>query len=338
MRVKNLMLAAAIVGTLASGTARAEPLKIRLSYIVPVANWATMLFQTPGLAKHLDQSYTFEAIHFQGTPQLIQALATGDLDIANVGFTTLPLAIVNAGMQDMRIISDELQDGVPGYFSDEFVVLKDGPIKTVEDLKGKVLGVNAVGSGTDIPLRAMLRKHNLKDKTDLTIVEGPIPALPAMLYDHKIDLFPAVLPFSADPKLQAMTRTLFTQADAMGVTQLGMWAARAPFIAEHRAALVDFMEDALRQERWYFDPANHKEAVEIAAKVTKAPPAAFDSWLFEKKGEDGDYYRDPNGVPAIASIQSGIEEQQRLGFLKERIEVKNYVDLSLVEEAAKRLK
>ena len=118
----------------------------------------------------------------------------------------------------------------------------------------------------------------------------------------------------------------------------GMWAARAPFIAEHRAALVDFMEDALRQERWYFDPANHKEAVEIAAKVTKAPPAAFDSWLFEKKGEDGDYYRDPNGVPAIASIQSGIEEQQKLGLLKERIEVKNYVDLSLVEEAAKRLK
>jgi sulfonate transport system substrate-binding protein len=301
MRVKNLMLAAAIVGNERDGAGRAA--------------------QDPPLLHRAGRQLGDHAVPDAGIGEASQSV----LHLRGHSFPR-------------HVISDELQDGVPGYFSDEFVVLKDGPIKTVEDLKGKVLGVNAVGSGTDIPLRAMLRKHNLKDKTDLTIVEGPIPALPAMLYDHKIDLFPAVLPFSADPKLQAMTRTLFTQADAMGVTQLGMWAARAPFIAEHRAALVDFMEDALRQERWYFDPANHKEAVEIAAKVTKAPPAAFDSWLFEKKGEDGDYYRDPNGVPAIASIQSGIEEQQKLGLLKERIEVKNYVDLSLVEEAAKRLK
>ncbi|HZT51584.1 MAG TPA: ABC transporter substrate-binding protein [Stellaceae bacterium] len=335
-RIKALALAAAMFG-IGSTAGAAEPVKIRLSYIVPVANWATMLFQTPGLAKHLGKSYTFEAIHFQGTPQLIQALAAGEIEIANVGFTTLPLAIINAGMQDIRIISDELQDGVPGYFSDEFVVRKDDTIHKVEDLKGRVLGVNAFGSGTDIPLRAMLAKHGLQDKRDVTIVEGPIPALPAMLLEKKIDLFPFVLPFSADPKVHAQVRVLFTQGDAMGITQLGMWAARAPFIAQHHAALVDFMEDALRQERWYYDPANHKQAVAIAAKVTKAPEAQFDRWLFVKKGQDGDYYRDPNGRPALEAIQASIEEQVKLGSLKQNIDIKKYADLSLVEEAVKRL-
>jgi len=330
------LAAAALIGFGAAATA--EPVKIRVSYIVPVANWATMLFKTPGLAKHLDKSYTFEAINFRGTPQLIQALAAGELEIANIGFTTFPLAVTNAGMQDIRIISDELQDGVPTYFSDEFVVRKDDTIKTVEDLKGRVLGVNAFGSGTDIPLRAMLRKHNMQDKRDVTIVEGPIPALPAMLLEKKIDLFPFVLPFSADPKIRAQVRTLFTQGDAMGVTQLGMWASRAEFIAKNRAAMVDFMEDALRQERWYFDPANHKAAVQIAADVTKGPPERFDSWLFLHKGQDGDYYRDPNGRPAVDSIQASIEEQVKLGTLKQSIDVKKYLDLSLVEEAAKRLK
>jgi NitT/TauT family transport system substrate-binding protein len=321
-----------------AGGATAEPVKIRVSYIVPVANWATMLFQRPELAKHLGKSYTFEAIHFQGTPQLIQALASGELEIANMGFTTFPLAVINAGMQDVRIISDELQDGVPSYFSDEYVVRKEDPIHKVEDLKGHILAVNAFGSGTDIPLRAMLRKHGLQDKRDLTIVEGPIPAFPAMLAEKKIDMFPAVLPFSADPKLKASTRTLFTQGDAMGITQLGLWAARAEFIAKHRAEMVDFMEDVLRQERWYTDPANHKGAVEIAAKVTKAPPERFDSWLFLHKGQDGDYYRDPNGRPAVEAIQASIEEQVKLGTLKQSIEVKKYLDLSLVEEASKRLK
>jgi sulfonate transport system substrate-binding protein len=337
MRSRMLAFAVAFASVFAAA-ARAEPVQIRLSYIVPVANWATMLFQTPGLAKHQGQSYNFEAVHFQGTPELIQALATGQIEIANLGFTTFPLAVVNAGMSDIRIISDELQDGAPGYFSDQYLVLKDGPIKAVEDLKGKVLAVNAYGSGTDIPLRAMLFNHHLSDKSDVTIIEAQIPTMPAMLMEHKIDLFTAVLPFAVDPKLKAATRTLFTQGDAMGVTQLGMWAARASFIAANRAALVDFMEDALRQERWYFDPKNHDEAVAIAVKVTKAPPERFQSWLFMKNGEAGDYYRDADGKPDVKGIQASVEEERKLDYLKQDVDVSKYLDLSLVEDAAKRLK
>src|SRR5579862_8427991 len=132
----KLFLAALLALALGSTAASADPLKIRLSYIVPVSNWATILFAKPEMAKHLGKTYSFEAIHFQSTPTLIQALAAGEIEIANLGFTSLPLAITNAKMSDLRIISDELQDGVPGYYSNEYMVLKDSPIKTVEDLKG----------------------------------------------------------------------------------------------------------------------------------------------------------------------------------------------------------
>jgi sulfonate transport system substrate-binding protein len=337
VRAKPLMLAAAAAACLCSA-ASAEPLKIRLSYIVPVSNWATILFQKPELAKHLNQSYTFEAIHFQGTPQLIQALATGEIEIGNFGFTSMPLAVINAGLDDIRLIADELQDGVPGYYSNEYMVLKDSPIKTVEDLKGKVLGVNAIGSGTEVPLRAMLAKHNLQDKRDLTEIEVQIPAMPAMLTEHKIDLMALPLPFTADPRVRASARTLFTQGDAMGITQLAVWAARKSFIDKNRAALVDFMEDALRAERWYFDPAHHAEAVQICVAVTKAPAERWDSWLFKKDGQAGDYFRDPDGRPNLESMQRTIDDQVKLGVLKSSIDVKKYVDLSLVEDAAKRLK
>jgi len=329
------VLAASLFGP---GAAQADPVKIRLSYIVPVSNWATVLFAKPEMAQHLDKSFSFEPVHFQSTPTLIQALAAGEIDIANLGFTTLPLAITNAGMTDLRIISDELQDGVPGYYSDEYMVLKDSPIKTVEDLKGKVLATNGYGSGTDIPLRVMLAKHKLSDKTDVTILEAPIPTMPAMLNEKKVDLIALPLPFTANPQTRAAARTLFTQGDAMGITQLGMWVARAPFIAKNRAALVDFMEDALRAERWYFNPANHAEAVKIAVDVSKIPAPVWDSWLFKKDGENGDYYRNPNAEPDIASLQKAIDEQVKYGYLKQSIAVKDYVDLSLVEDASKRLR
>ena len=337
LQVKTAVLAAALLAASVIAV-RAEPVRIRLSFIVPVANWATMLFKTPGLARHLDKSYTFEAVHYNNTTSLPIALAANELEIANFGFSSLPIAILNAGMTDLRIIADELHDGVPGYYSNQYLVLKDSPIKTVEDLKGKVLAAAGYGTGTDIPLRAMLAKHNMQDKRDVTIIEAQIPTMPAMLKDRKVDLIALPLPFTANPEVRATTRTIFTQGDAMGVTQLAMWVARQSFIEKNRAALTDFMEDVLRQERWYLDPANHEAAVKIATELTKSPPDRWDSWLFRKDGQNGDYYHNPDGKLDLDALQTAIETQVKLGFLKQTLDIRKFTDLSVVEDAAKRLK
>ena len=111
MRLRSASLKAIVAAAgLAAGlsAASAEPLRIRLSFIVPVANWATMLFKTPGLARHLDKSYTFQAVHYNNTTSLPIALAANELEIANFGFSSLPIAINNAGMSDLRIIASQL--------------------------------------------------------------------------------------------------------------------------------------------------------------------------------------------------------------------------------------
>jgi sulfonate transport system substrate-binding protein len=119
----------------------------------------------------------------------------------------------------------------------------------------------------------------------------------------------------------------------LGPNELAFFVARAPFIAKHHAVVVDFIEDYLRAVRWYTDPAHHDEAVAIAAKFTKLPPAVFKGWLFTKK----DDYRDPNGVLNVAALQSNIDLEQQIGFIKSKLSVKNYVDPGVAEEAAKRL-
>jgi len=323
---------AAVAGSDRRVVAQAAPLKIRIGWVVVPASTAPLVLEKKDILKHYGVSYTVEATRFAGTPPVITALAAGELDVGPLAFSSFALAIQNARMDDLRVICDEIQDGVAGHGSNEFMVLNDGPVKSIDDLKGKVLATNAMGSAVDIAMRAMLRRKGLEANKDYTIVEAPFPAMKAMLAEKKADFISAVPPFSLDPDLRGIAKTLFTQRDAFGITQLTMWTARTPFIAQNHAALVDFLEDSVRAIRWYTDPKNHEEAVAIVAKLNNAPPARVD-WAFTAR----DQYRDPNGTPNLGALQDNLKQQKAVGLLNDDIDVKKYSDLSMVAKAAKRL-
>src|SRR5690348_8061276 len=147
-----------------------------------------VLFTVPGVMKHLGTSYTVEFPHFQSSSSMFAPFANGDIDVASMSAFSFTAAIQRAGMTDLRIIADEYEDGVDGYLSGQFVVLKDGPIHKVEDLKGKIVASFGLGSSGDMASRVMLRCHGLEDKRDYTVIEANGNNMPAMLFDHKVDL------------------------------------------------------------------------------------------------------------------------------------------------------
>jgi sulfonate transport system substrate-binding protein len=318
---------------LGAGVARADPVQIRVAWVAPIANWISIWLDKKDLAKHFGQSYVFAPVHFAGTPPMVTAIANNEVEIGDLAYSTLPIAIKNAGMDDIRVIADDFQDGVDDYWTIRYDVLKDGPIKKVEDLKGKVLATNAEGSAVDIAMKAMLHQHGLENKRDYTVIEAPFPAMKAMLAEHKVDLIPAVLPFALDPELQRVSNTLFTAKDAIGKSEFVSFQARKPFIDAHRAALVDWLEDTLRILHWYTDPKNHDEAAQIAAGFLRAPPERL-SWVFTKT----DTYRDPDMLPDLDALQKNVDLTKELGYAQASFDVKKYSDLSMVEEAAQRLK
>ena len=332
MRLK-IGLAGLALLLLGASVARADPVQIRVAWVAPVANWISIWLDKKDLAKHLGQSYTFAPVHFAGTPPMVTAIANNEVEIGDLAYSTLPIAIKNAGMDDIRIIADDFQDGVDEYWTIRYAVLKDGPIMKVEDLKGKVLATNAEGSAVDIAMKAMLHKHGLENKRDYTIIEAPFPAMKAMLAEHKVDLIPAVLPFALDPELQKLSNTLFTAKDAIGKSEFVSFQARKPFIDAHRAALVDWLEDTLRILHWYTDPKNHDEATQIAARFVKVPPERM-GWVFTKT----DAYHDPNMLPDLDALQKNVDMTKELGYAQASFDVKKYSDLSMVKEAAQRLK
>lgn len=327
-------LIAAIGLVFGLATAQAEPLKLRVGWVVCPPELTPVLLAPPGVVRHMGKSYSFEPVHFQGTPAMITALASGDLDIAPFTYPTFGTAIENAGIGDLRVVFNEFEDGVPGYFSEPYLVLKSSGIGKVEDLKGKVLATNAIGSGVDIAMRAMMRKYGLEDQRDYSVVEIAFPNMKSTLLENKVALITATVLTANDPELKEKAKTLFTEKDAVGETQFALWTARASFIKAHRAALVDFMEDSLRALRWYLDPKNHDQAVKIVADFTKRPPALFTGWLLTHK----DQYRNPDGLPNVAALQRNLDTAHELGFLKTRLDASKYLDLSLVKEAVARLK
>lgn len=333
MRLLKLGLALFAFALGASSVANAEPVKIRLSWVAPIANIASIMLEKKDLAVHMGKSYVLEAVRYQGTPPMITAVANNELEIADFAFSSFPIAIQNAGIDDLRVISDEFQDGVQGYYSNEYYVLNDGPIKKIEDLKGKVVATNVAGSGVDIASRAMLRKHGLEDKRDYTVIEAPFPTMKALLMEKKADLIPAVLPFSLDPELNKVAHRIFDMREAVGRTQFVMFTVRKSFIDKNRAALVDMMEDTLRITRWYIDQKNHQAAIEAVNRAVKIPVERL-GWIFTNK----DYYRDPNLMPDLNALQRNVDLTHELGFIKAKMDVKKYSDLSIVQEAAKRIK
>jgi NitT/TauT family transport system substrate-binding protein len=326
------MLVAAVGMT---GSAQAAPLTIRVGWAQTPGHLAPLVEalqkRHPELFPNFGKTYVMEAVRFNGSTPQIEAQAVGELEIAAYAPSSLALAITNAHL-DAQVVASVIQDGHPGYFTQYYVVKSDGPIKTIADIKGHRVATNAIGSASDAAMRTMFRSHGIKDR-DFTTVEVNFANMPAMIEGGKVDLI-AVLPQFAQGIIGNKDyRVLFTSRDAVGPTQAVMWAMRADFIARHRAALIDFFTDYMRATRWFLDPKNRTEALAIASEVTKIAPASL-AYAFTDK----DFYRSPDLVPDIVSVQRDIDNSVKLGVIPRDVTISpKYVDLSLIEAAKKRL-
>jgi sulfonate transport system substrate-binding protein len=317
-----------------AGTAGAEPLKIRIAWTTVPGQMTPILFEDRALAKHRGTSYELEHFRYAGSGPMVTALGAGEVDIAPLAPSSLGVAIQNAQMHDIRVITDDYQDGVPGYYSGEFLVRKDSPIAVVPELKGKVITVNAVGGGSDLAMRMMLRRYGLEDRKDYTVVETQFNNMGAMLEERKADLAALVLPFSYTLMQRGTVRSLFTMRDILGTTQSLANVARAGFLEKNRAQLADFFEDYVRGIRWFLDPANRVAAVQKIADFNKQPASIYLPYLFTTE----DYYRDANARPDLDALQHNMRTQREFGFLNADIDVQRYTDLSFIDAAIQRLK
>ncbi|MDE2228048.1 MAG: ABC transporter substrate-binding protein [Alphaproteobacteria bacterium] len=327
--------AVAIASIAAAGAQAQSPLPINVGWVQTPGHLAPLLDalaqKHPEVMPHDGKTYIAKALRFKGTTPQIEAMAANELEVASFAPSALALAITNAHL-DVRVVSDVIQTGAHGYFDQPYMVRKDGPIKTIADVKGKRIATNTVGSASDAAMRVMFHKHGIQDN-QFTTVEANFANMVSMIEDNKVDLIAVMPQFEHRLAVAGNYRTLFTMGQAIGPSQTVLWGMRADFIKAHRAVMVDFFEDHIRGVRWFLDPKNHAEALTIAEQVTKQKPEDL-AYAFTKK----DFYRSPDCKPNIAAAQADIDEAVKLHVLPKAVKLEpKYVDLSLIEDAKRRI-
>jgi NitT/TauT family transport system substrate-binding protein len=310
--------------------AAAQPVKLRINYSVVPPHLVPVLFQKKDLIKHEGKSYTTDFIYTGGSSLVLQAMAANEMDLGVFTMNAFAAAVQNAKLP-LVAIADLVQDGP--WFTAVYGVKADSPIRTVQDLKGKSIAINVFGGGHDVAVRAMLVKSGLVPGRDVQIVEARFPAQPAMLREGKVDAATFIAAFWHEAKKKGDVRPLFTMKDAIGDSAFLFWAAKKDLLKQRRAVLVDFFEDYIRAQRWFLDPANRKEALELIAKFAKKPPETMEWELREGTA----YYRGKDLRIDHATLQRTADALHSLGFMKEKLDTEGYIDESIIIEAAKRL-
>ena len=206
-------------------------------------------------------------VDFTGGSKMTQAMTAGSLDIGDGAGTEM--AHVAKGAPMMAVCQTAgptpfLSVGVPW----------DSPIRSIEQLKGKKIGVSTAGSLTDWLVKELIRKQGWKpqDVTAVTIGNGAgniIAAFRANLVDADISVTSLFLTMEE----QKTGRVLFP------VTKFaGKMAAGTLFASQH---LIDTNPDAVRAfVAGWIETVNymytHKaETVKIESEVTGFPESVM---------------------------------------------------------------
>ncbi len=193
---------------------------------------------------------------------MVQAMLGGDLPVSAAAGS----AAVDASLGGADIVMVGSLVKVPAFY---IMALPD--IKTIEELRGKSVGVTRFGSSTDFTMRYVLRKAGLEPGRDVTMIQtGDLFAAAAMLRTRAI----VAAPFSSPTNLRA------EEAGArvlMNMGKAGVYFPHDAFMA--RRSFVNANEDLVRRflkgysegiYRLYSDPVFSKRAIGKYARATDA--------------------------------------------------------------------
>jgi NitT/TauT family transport system substrate-binding protein len=161
---------------------------------------------------------------------MVQAMLGGDLPVAGAAGS----AAVDASLGGADVVMFGSMVKVPAFY-----IMALPEIKTIDDLRGKSVGVTRFGSSTDFTMRYVLRKQGLESGRDVTLIQtGDLFAAAAMLRTRAI----VAAPFSSPANLRA------EEAGAkvlMNMGKAGVYFPHDAFMA--RRSFINTNEDLTRR-------------------------------------------------------------------------------------------
>ncbi len=270
------------------------------------------LFRKYGLDVNL--SYT------AGAAQVIQTMMAGENQIATAGGS----GVVDADLAGADLVAVAGMVNMPAFY-----IVVQPEIKSIQDLRGKPVGVTRFGSSTDFTMRYILKKAGLEPDKDVPLLQmGGQPELAVGIEARRIFAAPMTPPalqktLKAGARIQIPPKTIGLSFPHVGIV------VRKTYLTAHRQVVKNFISGysegvAMLQK----DKEGSKKAIAKFLQTTD-PEVLEASWQF---GVDV-IERIPNLDPEMFKLV--LEERAQTRPEAKKFKPEQFFDDSVVKELEK---
>lgn len=254
-------------------------------------------------------------VEFITTKDPIAGLTSKDIDVVDVATTT---AIVAAGKgAPVKIVSSMFRTKGPFY------LIASPEIKTVEDLKGKKVGIAVFGSGLEVYTRVILKEHGLKPEDVTFIANSTHQAAYASLETGQVDATIIHEPFASLAEKQGKGHIIATGWDYLPTFHTGVLAARDGILNEK----PELVEKLLRA---YFKSQEYAKSHPDEYKAYYLNNIEIDPEVLDLALEREEVLWENNPDVDIDALNDTQQIQKELGFQDEIYKVEDILDLRFI--------
>ncbi|GAA4880847.1 ABC transporter substrate-binding protein [Paenibacillus vulneris] len=273
---------------------------------------------------------------FDAAQPIAVATAGGSVQVGATGISASLYNMV-AGGQKLVIVADKGREQ-KGYSSTAFMVPTDSDVKSIEQLKGKKIGITQTGSTYHYMVGRLLEKHGLTLKDVELVPLNSIKGLMESLKSKQVDSVMLNEPNLTTVAKEGYGRVLAQVGDEIEYQTSGVFFS--PKLADNKDLSVRFLKAYAKATRYYYDAvltqkdgkvvpgANYDEVVKIIAKYTDQP---------EENVKQGLPYMDRDGKLLATDIKTQVDWYAKEKLIDKAIDPAGIVNTSLLDEALKQL-
>ena len=299
--------------------------KKNLRIVFVSLSWNNQLPFRVAIAKGFfkDQGLTLEPIFVRGGPIAITALISGNVDFASIGGAQAAIRS-NARGLDLQIIAS-----LSNYTN--YTLLGSKETKSVEDLRGKIVGVTGAGAFSDFAIRIYLKRHSLDPDRDVTLRAIGGTALRAIALERGVV---SAAPFSAEDTVRLLDKgfpMIVNLNEALRIPQ-SVFVTRGEVLQKYPETTKRFLKAVITGMQ--FAKHNKQEAIKtgFAAGLQGDPDVVNRAYDLFSPGYATDLSVAQDG------IQIMLDEDIRAGVVDKKFTLDRVINDRILKQAQQELK
>ncbi|MGM8365715.1 ABC transporter substrate-binding protein [Virgibacillus sp. W0181] len=273
---------------------------------------------------------------FEAAQPISVATAGGDVDVGATGITASLYNMV-AGGEELVIVADKGREQ-EGYSSTALLVPDDSDVESVEELKGKRIGITQTGSTYHYMTGRLLEENGLSADDVELVPLNSIPGLMETLESKQVDAVLLNEPNITRVLDEGYGKVVAQVGDAFDYQISGIFFSKS-FVKEEETA-EKFLKAYAKATRYYYDAVltkedgelvkgeNFDEVVNIIADYTDQEPEIIAQGL---------PYMDRDGKLLAEDIQTQIDWYVKEDLLEQELDASKIVNTELLDEALNEL-